>query len=294
AARGIDIATPFPRLTYREAIDTFGSDKPDRRFDMKLVDLGDVFRSSQFKVFRSALAEGGVVKAINAKNFAGITIGQVDELTAIAKTFGAKGLAFIKVENGEWKSPIVKFFSEAEKEALRSKLKIEEGDCIFFAAGKWEIACEVLGRIRLRVAEIQQLTADSTDLDFLWVTDFPLMQWSAEENKWNAVHHPFTRLKAEDFPLLEQRKFGEIRADAYDVVLNGVEIGGGSIRIHEPDLQAKMFEALGISAEEQKAKFGHLLRAFRLGAPPHGGIALGLDRLLMLICGEDSIREVIA
>jgi aspartyl-tRNA synthetase len=294
AARGIDIPLPFPRLTYCEAVDTFGSDKPDRRFGMRLVDLRDVFRDSQFKVFQGALAEGGVVKAINAKNFAGITIGQVDELTAIAKTFGAKGLAFIKVEDGEWKSPIVKFFSEAEKEALRSKLEIAEGDCIFFAAGKWEIACEVLGRIRLRVAEIQKLTAGSTDLDFLWVTDFPLMQWSAEENKWNAVHHPFTRPKAEDLSLLDQKKFGEMRADAYDVVLNGVEIGGGSIRIHEPELQAKMFEALGVTAEDQQAKFGHLLRAFRLGAPPHGGIALGLDRLVMLICGEESIRQVMA
>ena len=294
AARRVEIPTPFPRLTYREAIDTFGSDKPDRRFGMRLVDLGDAFRSSQFKVFQGALAEGGVVKAINAKNFAGITIGQVDELTAIAKTFGAKGLAFIKVENGEWKSPIVKFFSEAEKELLRSKLKIAEGDCIFFAAGKWEIACEVLGRIRLRVAEIQKVTDGATDLDFLWVTDFPLMQWSAEENKWNAVHHPFTRPKAEDLPLLDQKKFGEMRADAYDVVLNGVEIGGGSIRIHEPELQAKIFEVLGVSPEEQQAKFGHLLRAFRLGAPPHGGIALGLDRLVMLICGEESIRQVMA
>ena len=297
-ARGIEIPTPFPRLTYREAIDTFGSDKPDRRFNMKLIDFGDVFRSSQFKVFQRALAEGGVVKAINAKHFAGITIGQVDEMTAIAKTFGAKGLAFIKVENGEWKSPIVKFFAEAEKESLRTRLQIEEGDCIFFAAGKWEIACEVLGRIRLRIAEIQGLTSvkrrSGSDLDFLWITDFPLMQWSAEENKWNAVHHPFTRPKAEDLSLLEQKKFGEMRADAYDVVLNGVEIGGGSIRIHEPELQAKMFEALGVSAEDQQSKFGHLLRAFRLGAPPHGGIALGLDRLVMLICGEESIRDVMA
>ena len=297
-ARGIEIPMPFPRLTYREAIDTFGSDKPDRRFNMKLIDFGDVFRSSQFKVFQRALAEGGVVKAINAKHFAGITIGQVDEMTAIAKTFGAKGLAFIKVENGEWKSPIVKFFSAAEKESLRTKLQIEEGDCIFFAAGKWEIACEVLGRIRLRIAEIQGLTSvkrrSGSDLDFLWVTDFPLMQWSAEENKWNAVHHPFTRPKAEDLSLLEQKKFAEMRADAYDVVLNGVEIGGGSIRIHEPELQAKMFEALGVSADDQQAKFGHLLRAFRLGAPPHGGIALGLDRLVMLICGEESIRDVMA
>jgi aspartyl-tRNA synthetase len=294
AARDIEVKTPFDRLTYREAVATFGSDKPDRRFGMQLVDLADIFGSSGFKLFRGALDAGGVVKAINAKGFAGITIGQVDELTGIAKTFGAKGLAFIKIENGEWKSPIVKFFSDAEKESLRFKLKIEDGDCVFFAADKWEIACEVLGRIRLRIAEIQKLTEQSTDLDFLWVTDFPLMQWSAEENKWNAVHHPFTRPKAGDLPLLDEKKFGEMRAEAYDVVLNGVEIGGGSIRIHEPDLQEKMFGALGVSKDDQEKMFGHLLRAFRLGAPPHGGIAMGLDRLVMLICGEDSIRDVMA
>ncbi len=294
AARGVEIKTPFDRLTYREAVGTFGSDKPDRRFGMRLVDLGDIFCDSGFKMFRGALDAGGVVKAINAKGFAGITIGQVDELTAIAKTFGAKGLAFIKVEDGEWKSPIVKFFSADEKEALRARLQIEEGDCIFFAADKWEIACEVLGRIRLRIAEIQKLTAASQELDFLWVTDFPLLQWSAEENKWNAVHHPFTRPNAEDLPLLEEKKYADVRAEAYDVVLNGVEIGGGSIRIHEPDLQKKMFGVLGVGDEDQEKLFGHLLRAFRLGAPPHGGIAMGLDRLVMLICGEDSIRDVMA
>jgi aspartyl-tRNA synthetase len=173
-------------------------------------------------------------------------------------------------------------------------LAIEEGDLVLFAADKWDVACEVLGRLRLRVAEYQKLTEKSEELNFLWVTDFPLLQFSAEENKWNAVHHPFTRPKAEDLPLLEQKKFGEMRADAYDVVLNGVEIGGGSIRIHEPDLQAKMFDALGVSAEAQQAEFGHLLRAFKLGAPPHGGIALGLDRLVMLVCGEQSIRDVMA
>src|ERR1700730_15536086 len=294
AARNIDIKTPFDRLTYREAVGRFGSDKPDRRFGVELVDVSDDFRASDFKVFRGALDAGGVVKAINAKGFAGITIGQVDELTEIAKTFGAKGLAFIKIENGEWKSPIVKFFSDAEKAALKSKLKIEEGDLILFGADKWEIACEVLGRIRLRVAEIQKLLPEAEIWDFLWVTDFPLMQWSAEENKWNAVHHPFTRPKAEDLPLLEQKKFAETRAEAYDVVLNGVEIGGGSMRIHEPQLQEKMFEALGVTAEDRQSMFGHLLRAFKLGAPPHGGIALGLDRLVMLLCGEESIREVMA
>src|SRR5881409_1889408 len=300
AALNVDIKTPFDRLTYREAVTRYGSDKPDRRFEVELVDLGEIFRDSSFKVFRGALESGGVVKAINAKGFAGITIGQADELTEIAKLYRAKGLAFIKIENGEWTSPIVKFFSETEKAALRSKLKIEEGDCVFFGADKWEIACKVLGRLRLRVAEIQDLIAkgkgqSGSDVwDFLWVTDFPLMQWSAEENKWNAVHHPFTRPKAEDMPLFEAKKFSEIRAEAYDVVLNGVEIGGGSMRIHEPELQEKMFETLGIGPEDQQSMFGHLLRAFRLGAPPHGGIALGLDRLVMLVCGEGSIREVMA
>ncbi len=300
AALNIDVKTPFDRLTYREAVGRFGSDKPDRRFGIELADLSDDFRSSSFKVFRGAIDAGGVVKAINAKGFAGITIGQADELTEIAKTFGAKGLAFIKIEGGEWKSPIVKFFSDAEKTALQSKLKIEEGDCVFFGADKWEIACEVLGRIRLRIAEIQDLLGTSanrpsgSDWDFLWVTDFPLLQWSAEENKWNAMHHPFTRPKGEDIPLLEAKKLSEVRAEAYDVVLNGVEIGGGSIRIHEPQLQAKMFEVLGVGPQAQESLFGHLLRALRLGAPPHGGIALGLDRLVMLICGEQSIREVMA
>ncbi|HWX17552.1 MAG TPA: aspartate--tRNA ligase [Chthoniobacterales bacterium] len=314
AARHVDIKRPFDRLTYHEAISRYGSDKPDRRFEMQLVDLGEDFRSSNFKVFRGALDSGGVVKAINAKRFASLTIGQSDELTEIAKVFGAKGLAFIKVEGGEWKSPIVKFFTETEKSSLQSKLKIEEGDCVFFAADKWEIACEVLGRIRLRIAEIQDLNRTSvkgqsgSDLDFLWVTDFPLLQWSAEENKWNAVHHPFTRPKAEDMSLLgaathssrreggpsPNPRLGEIRADAYDVVLNGVEIGGGSMRIFESELQEQLFEVLGVSAENRQSLFGHLLRALRLGAPPHGGIALGLDRLVMLICGEQSIREVMA
>ena len=294
AARNIEIKTPFDRLTYREAVSRYGSDKPDRRFGMELVDLGEVFRESSFKVFRNALDAGGVVKAINAKGFAGITIGQADELTDVAKLHGAKGLAFIKIVNGEWKSPIVKFFSETEKQALRSKLNIEEGDCVFFAADKWEIACEVLGRLRLRIAEIQKLTPAAEIWDFLWVTDFPLFEWSPEENKWNAMHHPFTRPKAEDMPLFEAKKFPDVRAEAYDVVLNGVEIGGGSMRIYEPELQEKMFEALGIGPEDQQSQFGHLLRALRLGAPPHGGIAPGLDRIVMLICGEQSIREVIA
>src|SRR5438874_2955535 len=294
ATLNIDIKTPFDRLTYREAVGEYGSDKPDRRFGMELVDLGEIFRSSGFKVFRSALDAGGVVKAINAKGLAGITIGQTDELTEIAKLHGAKGLAFIKVENGEWKSPVVKFFSDAEKTALRSKLNVEEGDCVFFASDKWEIACEVLGRLRLRIAEIQKVIPAGEVWDFLWVKDFPLFEWSPDENKWNAMHHPFTRPKAEDMSLFEAKKFPEVRAEAYDVVLNGVEIGGGSMRIYEPELQGKMFEALGISPEDQQSQFGHLLRALRLGAPPHGGIAFGFDRLVMLICGEQGIREVMA
>jgi aspartyl-tRNA synthetase len=317
ATRNIEIKTPFDRLTYREALDRYGSDKPDRRFGMDLVDLGEAFRDSSFKVFRGALDAGGVVKATNAKGFAGITIGQADELTEIAKLYGAKGLAFIKIENGEWKSPIVKFFNDAEKAALRSKLNIEEGDCLFFAADKWEVACEVLGRLRLRIAEMQNLhgkakSPGAPDWDFLWVTDFPLFEWSAEDNKWNAMHHPFTRPKAEDMALFRDAmsashppqgsergeaprlRLGEIRAEAYDVVLNGVEIGGGSMRIYEPELQERMFEALGISPEARQSEFGHLLRAFRLGTPPHGGIAFGLDRLVMLICGEQSIRDVMA
>jgi aspartyl-tRNA synthetase len=295
ATREVEIATPFPRMTYRDAMDTFGSDKPDRRFALPLADFSEDFRNSAFKVFRGALENGGVVKAINAKNFAGLTTGQMNELEALAKKFGAKGLASIKIENGEWKSAIAKFFSKSEKEALQKKLAIEDDDLILFAADQWSVACEVLGRLRLRVAEIQRLTNDPDKLDFLWVTDFPLLQLDPATKKWSAMHHPFTRPKMEDAPLLDQpNEFGKIRAEAYDVVLNGVEIGGGSIRIHERDLQAKMFAALGLTSEETERQFGHLLRAFRLGAPPHGGIALGLDRLVMLICGTQSIRDVIA
>jgi aspartyl-tRNA synthetase len=294
AGRGVEIATPFPRLTYAQAMDQFGSDKPDRRFALHLTDLGEIFRDSSFKMFRGALDSGGAVKAINAKGFASLTTGQSDDLTEMAKHYGAKGLAMIKVENGEWKSPLVKFFSDAEKEALRSKLLVEEGDLVLFVADKWEIACEVLGRIRLRVAEMQKLTATSEQLDFLWVVDFPLLAFDAAEKKWNAVHHPFTRPKTEDIPKLEAGEFAPIRAEAYDAVLNGVELGGGSIRIHEQDLQAKLFTALGVSEQDQQSLFGHILRAFRLGAPPHGGIAFGLDRIVMMIAGEESIREVIA
>jgi aspartyl-tRNA synthetase len=293
-AKGVEISIPFPRLVHVEAMNRFGSDKPDTRFAMELVDLGEVFAKSEFKVFKLALESGGVVKAINAKGLAKITTGQIEMLTEMAKQYGAKGLAFIKVENGEWKSPIVKFFSDAEKAELTKRLEIGDGDLILFGADRWEVVCEVLGRIRLQVAEMLELLKDSTALNFLWVVDFPLLAFNAEENKWDAVHHPFTRPKVEDIALLERGEYGKVRAEAYDVVLNGVEIGGGSIRIHEPDLQAKMFEILGVDAQRQEAMFGHLLKAFSYGAPPHGGIALGLDRLVMLLCNVSSIRDVMA
>jgi aspartyl-tRNA synthetase len=294
ATRAVEIQTPFPRLTYREAMDRFGIDKPDLRFGLELIDVSDLFSESQFKVFRSALDAGGVVKCVNAKGFAHITAGQIDDLTSLAKESGAKGLAFIKVEGSEWKSPIVKFLSDAEKDGLKHKLGVEEGDLLLFGADRREIVCGVLGRIRLKVAEFQKLITEREELKFLWVVDFPLLAFDPAENKWNAMHHPFTRPKQEDLPLLDSGVYGSLRAEAYDVVLNGVEIGGGSIRIHEPDLQAKLFQVLGIGSEQQQKLFGHLLKAFRFGAPPHGGIALGVDRLVMLITGTTNIRDVIA
>lgn len=296
AGAGIDIPMDFPHMTYDEAMNRYGSDRPDTRFAMELVELSEVFKESAFKVFKRAVETGGVVKAINAKGFACVTTGQVKRLEEVAKDAGAGGLAYIKVENGEWKSPIVKFFSDDEKAALTEKLGIEEGDLVLFGCDKWETVCDVLGRLRLECCSMQELLKGNTDLNFLWVTDFPLLGYDAEEGKWNAVHHPFTRPKAEDAHLLDEGEeaYSKIRAEAYDVVLNGLELGGGSLRIHESDLQAKLFRILGVSDEEQAENFGHILNAFQFGAPPHGGIALGLDRLVMLICGESSIREVMA
>jgi len=298
-AKGVEIPAPFPRMTYADAMNRFGSDKPDTRFDMELVDLGGIFRESQFKVFRSIVDGGGVIKAINAKGAASLlSKEQLKKWEEWVKTeFGAKGLAYIKWSaGGEWESPIVKFFSEPEKAALTERIGFAEGDVLFFGAdSKWEAVCEVLGRVRLRCAELLGLfKANADKLNFLWVVDFPLLAFSPEDNHWVAVHHPFTRPKAEDVPLLEAGEYGKVRAVAYDVVLNGVELGGGSVRIHERELQSKMFDVLGVDAEAQQVKFGHLLRAFSFGAPPHGGVALGLDRLVMLITGAESIREVIA
>jgi aspartyl-tRNA synthetase len=298
-SRGVDIPVPFPRMAYAEAMNRYGSDKPDTRFAIELVELTDIFTASTFKVFASVASGGGTIKAINAKGAAVLfSKEQLKKWEEWVKTeFGAKGLAYIKWSTGgEWESPIVKFFSDAEKKALAERMGFVEGDVLFFGAdAKHDPVCEILGRVRLRCAELLGLLAAAKDqLNFLWVVDFPLLAFSPEDNHWVAVHHPFTRPKAEDVPAMEAGDYGKVRAVAYDVVLNGVELGGGSIRIHERDLQAKLFEVLGVNAEEQQVKFGHILKAFSFGAPPHGGIALGLDRLVMLITGASSIREVIA
>jgi len=298
-SRGVDIPLPFPRMAYADAMNRYGSDKPDTRFAIELVELTDIFTASTFKVFASVASGGGTIKAINAKGAAALfSKEQLKKWEEWVKTeFGAKGLAYIKWSvGGEWESPIVKFFSDAEKKALAERMGFVEGDVLFFGAdAKHDPVCEILGRVRLRCAELLGLIAAAKDqLNFLWVVDFPLLAFSPEDNHWVAVHHPFTRPKAEDVPAMEAGDYGKVRAVAYDVVLNGVELGGGSIRIHERDLQAKLFEVLGVNAEEQQVKFGHILKAFSFGAPPHGGIALGLDRLVMLITGASSIREVIA
>ena len=297
-ALNIDIPTPFKRISFEEALNRWGIDKPDTRFGMELVDFTDEFKASTFKVFSGAIASGGVVKAMNAKGMAGATQGQIETMTEYAKSFGAKGLAYIKVENGEWKSPIVKFFSEAEKTALKTKLAIEEGDLILFAADQWLNACEILGKIRLYCADVLKtqgkLTIDPKRFDFLWVIEFPLLGFDREQNRWYSSHHPFTAPVAEDIPLLKTDP-KKVRGQHYDIVVNGVELGGGSIRIHQPDVQKTIFEELlQIPADETKLRFGYMLEAFRYGAPPHGGIALGFDRLCAILCNTPSIRDVIA
>ncbi len=297
-ALGQEIQTPFRRVPFEEALNRWGIDKPDTRFGMELVDFTEDFRASTFKVFSGAVAAGGVVKALNAKGLASATQGQIETMTEYAKSFGARGLAFIKVENGEWKSPIVKFFSAAEKQALTAKLAIEEGDLILFAADQWLNACEILGKIRLYCADVLKtqgkLVIDPARFDFLWVVDFPLLSYDKEMNRWYSSHHPFTAPVAEDVPLLKTDP-KKVRGQHYDIVVNGVELGGGSIRIHQPEVQKTVFEEiLQIPPDETKLRFGYMLEAFRYGAPPHGGIALGFDRLCAILCGTTSIRDVIA
>jgi len=297
-ALNLDIPTPFPRLSFDDALNRFGIDKPDTRFGMELTDFTEDFRQSTFKVFSGTIANGGVVKAINAKGLANATQGQIETMTEYAKSFGAKGLAFIKVENGEWKSPIVKFFTESEKSALSQKLMIEEGDLILFAADQWLNACEILGRIRLYCADVLKtqgrLEIPTNQFNFLWVVEFPLLSFDKEQNRWYSSHHPFTAPVAEDVPLLKADP-KKVRGQHYDIVVNGVELGGGSIRIHQPSVQKTIFEEiLQIPPDLVQARFGYMLEAFRYGAPPHGGIALGFDRMIALLCNTPSIRDVIA
>jgi aspartyl-tRNA synthetase len=297
-ALDIDIPTPFPRVVFEDVMNRWGIDKPDTRFDMELVDMTDDFASSEFKVFSGTVAKGGVVKALNAKGFACVTQGQMETMTDYAKSFGAKGLAYIKVENGEWKSPIVKFFNDAEKAALQEKLAIEEGDLILFAADEWLNACEILGKIRLycaeKLTEMGKMSIPADQYNFLWVIEFPLLMFDKEMDRWFSSHHPFTSPVEEDIPKLQSDPKA-VRGQHYDIVVNGVELGGGSIRIHQRELQKTIFEdVLKIPADVAQERFGYMLEAFRFGAPPHGGIALGFDRLIAMLCGAESIREVIA
>ncbi len=293
-----DLPTPFPRMPYSEAMNRYGVDKPDTRFGLELVDFSDTFKASAFKVFASTVASGGCVKAFNAKGLADITQGELGALEDIAKSLGAKGLAFIKVENGEWKSPIVKFFSDAEKAALTAKLSIADGDIIFFAAANLDRACAILGRTRLEAAQLLvkrgKLTIRADQWNFLWVVDFPLMSYDEERKSYVATHHPFTAPVGEDVRLLDSDP-KNVRGQHYDCVLNGMELGGGSIRIHQPALQKKIFEeVLKIPTDVVESRFGYMLKAFTYGAPPHGGMAFGLDRMVALLCGTTSIRDVIA
>jgi aspartyl-tRNA synthetase len=293
-----DLPTPFPRLGYYDAMNRYGVDKPDTRFGLELVDLSDTFKTSGFKVFASTVASGGCVKAFNAKGLADITQGEIGALEEIAKSLGAKGLAFIKVEGGEWKSPIVKFFSDAEKAELTKRLDMQDGDIVFFAAATWDRACAILGRTRLEAAQLLgkrgRMTIRPDQWNFLWVVEFPLMSYDEEHKRYVATHHPFTAPVPEDAHLLDTDPKA-VRGQHYDVVLNGMELGGGSIRIHSPAMQKKVFEdVLKIPADVVESRFGYMLKAFTYGAPPHGGIAFGLDRMCALLCGTTSIRDVIA
>ncbi|MBG9590240.1 aspartate--tRNA ligase [Cytobacillus firmus] len=291
--KGLDVQLPFPRMTYQEAMDRFGSDKPDTRFGMELTDLSEIVKDSSFKVFAGAVASGGQVKAINVKNGAGkYSRKDIDALTEFAAVYGAKGLAWLKAEEDGLKGPIAKFVTEEEQKSFYSALAAEPGDLLLFVADKKNVVADALGALRLKLGKELELF-DQSKFNFLWITDWPLLEYDEEEGRYYAAHHPFTMPAREDLDLLEKDP-AQVRAQAYDLVLNGYELGGGSLRIFERDVQEKMFSVLGFSKEEAVEQFGFLLEAFEYGTPPHGGIALGLDRLVMLLAGRTNLRDTIA
>ena len=292
-AIGLEVQLPIPRITWQEAMDRFGSDKPDTRFGMELQNVSDVVKGCGFSVFTSALENGGSVRGINAKGQAEMPRKKIDALVEFAKGYGAKGLAYLAVlPDGSYKSSFAKFMTEEELKALVEAMQGEPGDLLLFAADKNKVVYNVLGALRIEVAT-QMGIIDEDKFNFLWVTEFPLLEWDEEENRFTAMHHPFTMPMDEDLELLDTDP-GKVRAKAYDIVLNGTELGGGSVRIFQSDVQEKMFECLGFSKEDAYNRFGFLLNAFKYGVPPHAGLAYGLDRLVMLLVKADSIREVIA
>ncbi|MEC0369682.1 aspartate--tRNA ligase [Paenibacillus chibensis] len=288
----VDIPLPFQRLTYADAMDKYGSDKPDLRFGLELIQVSDLVAESGVKVFASVIEKGGEVKVLNAKGCGTWSRKEIDDLGPFAARYGAKGLAWIQVKEGEFKGPIVKFFAPEEIEALRERTGAEEGDLLLFSADNKKVVADVLGALRLKIGK-QLGLINENEFKFAWVVDFPLLEWDEEEKRYVALHHPFTRPRDEDQHLFDTDP-SQILAQAYDIVLNGYEVGGGSMRIYKRDMQEKMFAALGLSPEEAKDKFGHLLDAFEYGTPPHGGIAFGLDRLVMLLAGRTNLRETIA
>ncbi len=291
--KGFEVETPFPRMTYDDAMSRYGSDKPDTRFEMELVDVSEMVKGCGFKVFSSAVETGGQVKAINVKAAAEkYSRKDIDALTEFVNVYGAKGLAWLKVEEAELKGPISKFFNKEEQQAFRTLLNAENGDLLLFVADKASVVADSLGALRLKLAKELKLI-DETNFNFLWVTDWPLLEYDEEAGRYFAAHHPFTMPVREDLSLLETNP-GSVRAQAYDLVLNGYELGGGSLRIFEREIQEKMFKVLGFSDEEAREQFGFLMEAFEYGTPPHGGIALGLDRLVMLLAGRTNLRDTIA